>query len=93
MNTQHQHRRNITWGVSLLLMALIHLALNGQILKLSYERDALREKLSQVERERRVLEKRVAELESLPRIEKIARDQLGMTEPAKIKILTLPKSR
>ena len=91
MNTQRQHRRNITWGISLLLMALIHLALNGQILKLSYERDALREKLSNVERERRVLEKRVAELESLPRIEKIAREQLGMTEPAKIKILTLPK--
>lgn len=93
MNSPQQQRRNITWGIALLLLALIHLALNGQILKLSYERDALHETLSDVGREERVLEEKVAELESLNRIEKIARDQLGMTEPARIKILSLQKNR
>ena len=86
-------QRPIVIGAVVLLLILIHLALNGQILKLSYARDDLRAQYSDLRRRARTLETQKAQLESLGRVEKIAREQLGMKDADKIHILTVPRDR
>ena len=79
-------------GAVLLLLAMIHLALNGQVLKMSYQRDDLKEKYSQLRRKTREMEIHVAESEELHRVEKIAREKLGMTDAPHVRILTMAGS-
>ncbi|PIU51627.1 cell division protein FtsL [Candidatus Desantisbacteria bacterium CG07_land_8_20_14_0_80_39_15] len=76
----------IVMGV-LLFIGLVYLRQRVQYAKLSYEISQFREDKKKVENENGYLQIRMKELNSLSRIERIAKEQLGLIVPKEIKII------
>lgn len=69
------------------LVGLALVALPAQTMAISYEMSSLRAQLSLLQQEVSGLEVQRAALESLERIDRIARERLGMREPAQVRLL------
>ncbi|HAI22083.1 MAG TPA: hypothetical protein DCM14_09365 [Clostridiales bacterium UBA8153] len=75
------------------LMGLALVALPANTMAASYEMASLRARLSLLQQEVSGLEMQLAALESLERIDRIAREQLGMREPAQVRLLPVEEAR
>lgn len=73
--------------ISLLFMGLMYLRQNVQYSKISYELSALRGTLSDLQNVNNQLQVKSEELGSLSRIEKIAKEQLGLVVPKQLKTI------
>jgi len=73
----------------LLLFSLLYLRQRVQYAKSSYEINSIKEVEKKLENENGYLQIRMEELSSLSRIEKIAREQLGLIVPKEIKVISL----
>lgn len=89
---ENKNKSKIFW-ISLIItgvfisIGLIYLHQRVQFAKLSYELNSLRENEKNLENENGYLQIRVNELSSLSRIEKIAKEHLGLIIPKEIKIV------
>ena len=72
-----------------LFIGLVYLRQRVQYAKLSYEINSLREIEKKLENENGYLQIRMEGLNSLSRIEKIAKEQLGLIVPKEIKMIPL----
>ena len=70
-------------------MSLVHLLISAKIASLGYKVDEGKKVLSKLRSENRSLAARIAQMESLPRIEEIARNKLKMITPPRIKYIVI----
>ena len=82
-------KRAIIIMLVIVSLAIIHLILQVKIMGLGYEIQKLKKNLETLVSENRSLGAIVAKEESLPRIEKIATEKLGMVKPDKLYYLKL----
>lgn len=77
-------------GLACLLLCLVVTAQYSKIVSLSFELSTSEARIKEIKEEYRELEATAARLASLSRIEKVAREELGMREPEKgqLKLLT-----
>ncbi len=87
------HRRDFRgtlWGVLFLsLFLFLYVWLHMQVVKLGYEVQALRVQKQQLVNQYYYLKYQMYDVNSLPRVEKIAREQLGMVTPSNDQIVIL----
>lgn len=95
-NVQAVQRRDFKgalWGVSVLaLLLFFYVWQHMEVVKIGYEVQALRTERQKLTNQFYYLKYRMYEVESLPRIEKTAREQLGMVTPASNQIVILRDS-
>ena len=73
--------------VLFLSLALIHLMVFSQVIRLNYEMDDLSERIEEMRNKNKELFNEAARLSALDRIERIATTKLGMVKPGKIKFI------
>ena len=77
-------------GSSLVGLALLHVWLRLQVVRLGYVLSTTSKLQSQLEQENRELKLELATLISRPRLEAMARTRLGLVEPDKGQVVILP---
>jgi cell division protein FtsL len=83
-------RRMLVLGGVLILLAIVHVWLRLQVVRLGYELSSARQMELRLEHEQRELEVELATLRDPGRLGDIARKRLGMTEPRKGQVVILP---
>ncbi len=76
-------------SLTILVFAIIHLAIYTQSISIKYEIENLKIRLSAIRSSNRALRSIVAKEESLVKIQKIAKDKLKMVKPEKINYIIL----
>ena len=76
-------------GIVVSLLLLVYVAEKNIIMGYVYELDNLTDQLAELQNKQERLSLQVMDLQSLDRIENIARAQLGMVKPAEIKYIAL----
>ena len=78
------------WGVlALSLLLFLYVWQHMQVVKLSYEVQGLKQEKQQLTDEYYYLQYKMYDVNSLPRVEKVAREQLGMVTPREDQIVIL----
>ena len=81
------------WGISILsLILFLYVWQHMQVVKLGYEVQALRQQKQQLTNEYYYLKYKINDVNSLARVENIARDQLGMETPHADQVVILDDS-
>jgi hypothetical protein len=85
-------RRWLTWGTAAFLVVSLLLWQRMQVTKLGYEVAALRKSSDELGSVHNRLQRRLQDIESLPYAEKVAREQLGMSniDPRRVVYLRDP---
>ncbi|MFH0886720.1 MAG: hypothetical protein V1843_00985 [bacterium] len=73
----------------LFVLSILHLMLQTQIINIDHDLMISKIKYSTVQNEFRTLNAKASQLKSLPRIESISKNNLGMITPSKINYLVL----
>ena len=77
-------------GLGLVVMALLHVWLRLQVVRLGYVLSTATKLQGQLEQENRELKVELATLTSPDRLESMARSRLGMVEPQRGQVVVLP---
>jgi cell division protein FtsB len=88
----HSHTIVVTVGIALLIAGLCFLYLfqGTTLLDLTAQRSAAQERLTEIEETNRWLQAEIMQTFSLERVERFARERLGLIEPKVIRYVKLP---
>lgn len=82
--------KNIVLGLlAVIAMVLFYTWQRMEVLRVSYEIDRLRNEKSELSNKNKFLQVEVASMESLDRVEKTSREQLGLVTPEKFEMIAL----